>query len=55
MTFCRFLLDRYRARQRYLETCRVLRALDVDARDDIGVIWLDISDVARRAALRADA
>lgn len=50
MTFCRFILNRYRARQRYVETCRALRELDVDARTDIGVIWLDIDDVARRAA-----
>ena len=54
MPICRLILDRYRARRRYLETCRVLRDLDVDARNDIGVIWLDIDDVARRASLRAD-
>lgn len=53
MTFWLFLLRRYRARKTYLETSRILRDLDVSARRDIGVSWLEIRDVARKGALQA--
>ncbi len=52
MTFWLLLLARHRAGKRYRETFAALRALDVDARRDIGVSWLEIDDVARRTALR---
>ena len=53
MTYWLLLLSGYRAGQRYRETCKALRALDVDARRDIGVSWLEIDGAARSAALRA--
>ena len=55
MLFWGFLLKRYRAWRIYRETYRALADLDVRARADIGVSFLDIESVARRAALKAAA
>ena len=53
MLFWAFLLKRYRAWKTYRETYDALANLDVSARADIGVSWLDIESVARRAAATA--
>lgn len=50
MLFWAFLLKRYRAWRIYRETYDALASLDTRARADIGVSWLDIESVARRAA-----
>lgn len=55
MTALRSLLKRYRAWRLYRETRAVLTDLDVRGRADIGVNWLDIPVVARRAAVKAAA
>lgn len=55
MTFLASLLKRYRAWRAYRDTYRALAGLDVRGRADIGVSWLEIETVARRAALTAAA
>ena len=55
MLFWAFLLKRYRAWRTYRETYNALADLDVRARADIGVSFLDIETIARRAAMKAAA
>lgn len=53
MTALRSLLQRYRAWRLYRETYTALARLDVRGRADIGVNWLDLKTIARRAATKA--
>ena len=53
MLFWAFLLKRYRAWRVYRETYKALANLDVRSRADIGVNWLEIDAIARRASLNA--
>lgn len=55
MLFWAFLLKRYRAWRVYRETYKALANLDTRSRADIGVTWLEIDGIARRAALKAAA
>lgn len=55
MSALRSLLQRYRAWRLYRETYDALARLDIRGRADIGVTWLEIPNVARRAALRSAA
>ncbi|RXF74956.1 DUF1127 domain-containing protein [Hansschlegelia zhihuaiae] len=48
-----FLLKKYRAWRTYRATVTALASLDDRSRADIGVSWLDIESVARRAARAA--
>lgn len=55
MSALRSLLQRYRAWRLYRETYNALARLDGRGRADIGVNWLDLKTIARRAANAAAA
>lgn len=55
MLFWALLAKRYRAWKVYRDTYKALADLDVRSRADIGVTWLEIDAVARRAAFQAAA